>query len=171
MPCDPLQNRFWTRILELFGLNDTQSIYLLARAIIGSKNLRTISVVDVRVLDCHTVTSVRIPTISILSCVDTFTCARDIDIIKYNIASISNKMVVLRRVSQVQITQDGVFKSVNADQNGTKSVDITGVQIIPGLTVAVNGSATIQVNVVSGEEPERCSTITRCFNTMIQKRP
>lgn len=68
-------------------------------------------------------------------------------------------MIVLRRISQNQVAYGRVVKPVKTKQNWPKSVDVRGVQVIPNLTITVNGPSTKDIDIISSEFEERCNIL------------
>ncbi len=48
------------------------------------------------------------------------------------------------------------MKTINADQHRTESVDVRGIEIVPDLSITVNGSTTVDVDIVASKLEERC---------------
>lgn len=116
----------------------------------------TITVVDNRVLNRDTVTTVCIPAISVLGRHRGVSAtSSNVDIVKNDIGRVGNKVVVLGRVSQHQVGNDAVVETVNAKQDWTQRVDVRGVCLVPHLPVAVNGSSSVDEDIVASKLEER----------------
>jgi hypothetical protein len=46
-------------------------------------------------------------------------------------------------------------KTINTDQHRTESVDVCGIEIVPDLSVTIDGSTTIDINIVASKLEER----------------
>lgn len=47
------------------------------------------------------------------------------------------------------------MKTINADQNWSKSVDVRGIKIVPDLAVSIYGSTSIDVDIRAAKLEER----------------
>jgi len=121
---------------------------------VGLEGDAVIAVVDVRILYRDVRATVGIPTIRIFGRVVACASARDIDGIKYDIGRIGHEMVIFRAVSQVQIADCRVVETNDAHEDGSQNIFVLCVEIIPDLSVTVNGSSTININIVASELEE-----------------
>jgi len=126
--------------------NDVGAVRLERHAIVA--------VVDVRVLDHDVVGTVRVPAIRVFSRVLALAAAEDVDVVKYDVGGVGNECVPLRTVSELQIGDGGAFRTNHTEENGTEDVDILGVEVVPGLTVSIEGAAPVDVDVLAAELEE-----------------
>jgi hypothetical protein len=115
-------------MLVLFGLNATQSSLVIRLfEVVGGGRLLTITINDVRILNRDIRAPVGVPAIRVLRWVCTVTSSCNVDVIKNNIAGISDEMIIFWRITQYQIAQYRVLEAVNAEEDRAKSVDVLGI--------------------------------------------
>ena len=92
--------------------------------------------------------------ISILRWIRTLARSLNRDVGKDHIGGVRNKVVPLRAVSHVDIRDVSTLETDGAEQDRTQDVDVLGVEIVPDLAVAINGSAAVDVDVLATELEE-----------------
>lgn len=100
----------------------------------------TISVINDRVHDGDIRTPVGIPPIGILGSGLALAEAADVDVVEDDIGGVGDKVIVLRAVAQHQVGDDAVVEAVDAEEHGPEGVDVLGVEVVPDLSVAVDGA-------------------------------
>jgi len=125
-----------------------------------------VSIVDNRILDHDIRASISVPTVSVLGNIHTVASSRNIDVVKDDIGSIGNEMVVLGRISQEQVAENGIMKTIDTDQDWSKGVDIRGIKIVPDLSIAIYGSTTVNIDIAASPLPERSHVLEDEFERM-----
>jgi len=114
----------------------------------------TITVVDDRVHDGHVAAAVCVPSIGIFSRILTDARTSNVDVVKYHVGGIRDKVIVLWAIPQLQVGKNAVPQSVDANQHRPQSVDVSAVLIIPYLAVTVERTtclaSAIKYNAYSG---------------------
>lgn len=147
-----------------------------------SRESRTITVVDNRVLDDNFRRAVNIPihqilvsptppplskyhlpSISILSRILALTIPRDINPLKQNIRGIGHKVIPLRRVSQFQRTNGTPMQTNDTHQNRAQNEGILGIQVIPDLSVPIERTVSVNVDILATELEEGCCVLVDLF--------
>ena len=103
------------------------------------------------------------PSISVLGLVVALTITRNVNPIKEHIRRVSHKVVVLRRVPQLQRTDCATIQPDDAHQDGTQNEIIFGIQIIPDLSVAIDCTATVHIHIFTTELEEGRSVLEALF--------
>lgn len=114
-----------------------------------------ITIVDGGVLDSDMGGAVDVPSVGVLCCIVRLAEARDVDVGEFDVRRIGNPVVILRAVPQVQVIEGPAMQADDADQDGTKDVDVLRVQVIPYLTVAVESAAAIYIDIRPSDLEER----------------
>lgn len=60
----------------------------------------------------------------------------------------------MRRVAELDVGDCAVVETDGAEEHWTQDVDVLGVEIPPGLAVAIDGAATVNVDVCTAELEE-----------------
>ncbi len=76
-------------------------------------------------------------------------CSRNIYIIKDNIGRVRDKVIILRGVSKHQIAENRIVKTINANQNRPEGIDVFGIQVVPYLSIPIDGPTSINVNIIT----------------------
>lgn len=108
-----------------------------------------VTVVDVRVLDHDVAAAVRVPAVSVLGWVRGRAAAEDVDVREDDICGVGNQRVPLRAVAELQVLDSGALQADGAEEDWTKDVNVLGVEIVPGLAVAIKSSATIYIDILA----------------------
>ena len=86
----------------------------------------------------------------------TRTLARSLncDVGEDHIGGVRNEVVPLRAVPHVDIRNVSTLETDGAKQDRAQDVDVLGIEIVPDLAVAIDGSAAIDVDVLAAELEE-----------------
>jgi hypothetical protein len=101
--------------------------------------------------DFHGVNS---PSISVLGSVLALAVASNIDTLEQDVRRVGDKVVPLRGIAQLERADSTAVQTDNTNQNGTQDESIRSVQVVPNLTIAVQGTVTIDVDICTTELEE-----------------
>ena len=118
---------------------------------VGLEGDAIVAVIDVRILDHDVAAAVCVPAIGILGGVAACAGAGDIDVGEDHVSGVGDECVPLRAVAELQILDGRAFEADGSEEDWTKDVDILGVEVVPSLTVAVQGSTSVDVDVLATE--------------------
>jgi hypothetical protein len=95
-----------------------------------------------------------IPSICILGHILAAAKSRDINSIKQHISGIGHEVVPLRRIAKLERTNGATLQSDDTHQNGTQDESILCIQIIPDLTISIEGTIAIHIDILAAELEE-----------------
>lgn len=125
---------------------DVRTVRLERHAIVAVVN-HTILNHDVRAAVC-------IPTISVLRRIVTRTVSTNVEILKDDVGAVGEEVVPLRRVSQVEVGNGSAVQTDGAEEDRSENVDVFGVEVVPDLTISVEHTAAIDVNILAADLEE-----------------
>ena len=73
---------------------------------------------------------------------------------EHQVRRIRNEIVPLRRISEIEVGDAAAVEADGAEEDGAERVDVAGVEVVPGLAVAVEGAAAEDVDVLAAELEE-----------------
>lgn len=121
---------------------------------VGLEGDAVVAVVDDRVHNGDVAAAVGIPAVGVFGNVGTRRCSRNRNVAKDDVAGIGDKVVVHGTEAQVEVGNDAVLEAVDANEDGTQSINVLRVQVEPDLAVAVEGAAAINKDVLAAELEE-----------------
>ena len=114
-----------------------------------------VAVVDDAVLDDNVGRAVCVPAVGVFGNVAGLAEPADRDVVEDDVGTVCNPVVVLRRVSEIQVGDRAAMQANSAKQDGAQDVDVLGIEVIPDLTVAVEDTSTVDVDISATELKER----------------
>jgi len=120
-----------------------------------------VAIVDDRILNDNVGAAVRIPTIGVLRCDVVLAIATDVDILKDHVRAVGHEVVVLRRVTEVEVGDGTIVQADGAEEDGSENVDILSVQVVPNLSVAVEHASAVDVDVFATQLEESGRVLER----------
>lgn len=94
------------------------------------------------------------PSISVLGSVLALAVAGNIDTVEQDIRRVGDKVVPLRGVAQLERADSTAVQPDNTDENRTQNQSVRSVQVIPNLTIAIESTVSVDVDVGSTELEE-----------------
>lgn len=108
-----------------------------------------VAIIDDAILDHDVAAAVRVPAVGVLSRVVALAVPGDGDVAEHDVAAVGYEVVVLWAVAQVEVGDAAAVEADGAEKDGAQDVDVRGVEVVPNLPVAVDGTAAVDVDVVS----------------------
>lgn len=121
---------------------------------VGLEADAVVAVVDDRVLDDDVGRAVRVPAVGVLGRVGGGGAAGDGEVGEDDVGAVGDPVVVLWGVAEVEVGDDGVLEAGDAHEHGAEDVDVGGVQVVPDLAVAVDGTAAVHGDAATAELEE-----------------
>lgn len=119
--------------------NDVCAVWLERHAVIA--------IIDMAILNDNIAAPVCIPSIGVLRRVVALTEAANRDVAENDVGRVRNEVVVLRGVAEVEVGDGATMQTDSTEKDWTEDVDILGVEVVPDLTITVNGAAAINIYV------------------------
>jgi hypothetical protein len=94
------------------------------------------------------------PSIGVLSGVLALAVAGNIDTLEQDVRRVGDKVIPLRGVSQLERADSTALQPDNTDKNRTQNQSVRSVQVVPHLTIAIESTISIDVDVGSTELEE-----------------
>ena len=130
---------------------------------IGFERNAVVAVIDGGVLDSDGRRAVHVPAVCIFRDISGAAVSRGENVAENDGAAVGDEIVPLRGVEEVEVADGPGVQADGAEEDRAQCVLVGGVQVVPGLAVAVEGAAAVDVDVVAAELEECCRVLVDLF--------
>jgi hypothetical protein len=116
---------------------------------VGLEGNTVVAIIDVRVLDDNVGAAVCVPTVGVLGRILAGAAAEDVNVGENDVSRVGDECVPLWAVAELQVSNSSTLKTDGAEEDGTQNVNVLGIEVVPGLAVAVKSTTTIDVDILA----------------------